>query len=64
MSAAVCTCLPCLTPAYGVPGWDHCAACCYGTLIEEYDHNCPVTEHREMAERQAPTSQMIIPPGG
>lgn len=23
----------CTTPAYGVPGLAHCAACCYGTLI-------------------------------
>lgn len=23
----------CTTPGYGAPGYDHCAACCYGTLI-------------------------------
>ena len=23
--------LVCRTPAYGAPGRDHCAACCYGT---------------------------------
>ena len=32
----------CKTPAYGAPGYAHCAACCYGTLIaatcqEEHD---------------------------
>lgn len=25
--------MACTTPAYGAPGYDHCAACCYGTLI-------------------------------
>ena len=47
-----CTCGPCLTPAQGAPGLDHCAACCYGTLITDYDHDCPIPEHRDMAIRQ------------
>lgn len=47
-----CTCLPCTTPGRGAPGIEHCAACCYGTLITEYDHGCPVAEHQEMAIAQ------------
>jgi hypothetical protein len=47
-----CICEPCVTPAYGVPGRDHCAACCYGSLIEAYNHDCPRPDHREMAVRQ------------
>ena len=47
-----CTCGPCLIPARGVPGFDHCAACCYGTLIIDYDHDCPIPEHRDMAISQ------------
>lgn len=47
-----CICAPCTTPAYGTPGFVHCAACCYGSLITEYDHACPVTDHREMAVAQ------------
>jgi hypothetical protein len=30
----------CRTPAYGVPGFAHCAACCYGTglvITDEVD---------------------------
>ncbi len=32
----------CRSPGHGVPGKDHCAACCYGTMIaascqEEFD---------------------------
>lgn len=50
--AVVCTCVPCTSPGYGVPGHDHCAACCYGTLIEAYDYDCPIEAHREMAVRQ------------
>lgn len=55
----VCTCVPCESPARGAPGLDHCAACCYGSLIEEYDHNCPVDEHRDLAERQHPSHLLI-----
>jgi hypothetical protein len=51
-SAAECTCAPCTTPQYGAPGVAHCAACCSGSLIVEYDYACPVAEHRTMAERQ------------
>ena len=47
-----CICVPCTTPAYGAPGHDHCAACCAGTMIAEYDHACPVPEHRELAVAQ------------
>jgi hypothetical protein len=47
-----CTCKPCESPAYGAPGIAHCAACCYGSLIEEYDHDCPIPEHQYWAERQ------------
>ena len=47
-----CTCVRCTTPAYGVPGFDHCAACCYGSLIAEYDLDCPSGEHRELATYQ------------
>ena len=50
--APACTCVPCESPAYGVPGRSHCAACCRGSLIQEYDHACPIAEHREMAIRQ------------
>ena len=47
-----CTCTPCTTPARGAPGIEHCAACCSGSLIESYDHDCPVIEHQEMAIAQ------------
>ena len=47
-----CTCVPCESPAYGHPAFDHCAACCSGSLIEEYDHGCPLEEHRRMAALQ------------
>lgn len=47
-----CTCAPCERPAYGFPGIAHCAACCAGTGIEEYDHDCPIEAHRQMAVRQ------------
>lgn len=47
-----CTCMPCTQGARGVPGRDHCAACCYGTMIAEYDYNCSVGDHHEMAIRQ------------
>lgn len=46
---SACICVPCTTPAYGAPGYDHCAACCYGSLITEYDHACPVADHGKMA---------------
>ena len=49
---AACTCDPCETPANGAPGIAHCMACCAGTLIEAYDHECPVDDHREMAVAQ------------
>lgn len=49
---ADCTCAPCETPAYGAPGIAHCAACCYGTMIEEYDPDCPIDEHHMLALRQ------------
>ena len=51
-SHPVCTCAPCVHPGYGAPGLTHCAACCYGTLIEEYDLDCPVPAHQELAIRQ------------
>ena len=47
-----CTCTPCADPQYGAPGVAHCAACCMGTGVEEYDPACPDSEHREMAARQ------------
>lgn len=49
-----CTCHPCTTPAYGAPGYGHCAACCYGTGIDEYDPQCLVAEHADMGRRQFP----------
>ncbi len=49
---SACICVPCTTPARGAPGIDHCAACCYGSLIAEYDHACPVADHQEMAVAQ------------
>lgn len=54
-----CTCTPCESPAYGAPGYAHCAACCYGSLIEAYDHDCPVPKHREMAQRQFPLENRL-----
>ncbi len=47
-----CICIPCTTPAYGAPGFDHCAACCAGSMIAEYDHACPISEHRDLARAQ------------
>lgn len=47
-----CLCWPCETPAYGVPGFAHCVACCYGSSIAEYNAMCYDAEHREMALKQ------------
>lgn len=51
-----CICVPCTRPGRGswpgAPGWPHCAACCYGSLVEEYDHACPVDDHAQMAVLQ------------
>ncbi len=47
-----CTCTLCTTPAYGAPGYDHCAACYSGSMIAEYDHACPIAEHQESAVAQ------------
>lgn len=52
VDTVTCTCIPCTTPAYGAPGHAHCAACCAGSLIADYDHYCPVPEHRRMAALQ------------
>lgn len=54
MSATDCTCYPCTTPGMGATayGLTHCAACCYGSMIEEYDPNCPVGDHAEWGRRQ------------
>ncbi len=49
---AECSCDPCESPARGAPGIAHCAACCSGSLIEAYDHECVVPDHREMAAAQ------------
>lgn len=54
MNDTDCTCIPCTTPAHGAPGIDHCPDCCRGSLIEEYDFNCPIFEHRDWAARQFP----------
>ena len=47
-----CTCIPCTTPGMGHPAYEHCAACCAGSGIEEYDPLCPWGDHAEMGERQ------------
>ncbi len=47
-----CVCVPCESPAYGHPALAHCAACCAGSMIESYDHGCPIPDHRELAEAQ------------
>ena len=49
-----CTCYPCTSPAWGHPSVAHCAACCGGTGILEYDHDCPIKEHKEWAAIQFP----------
>ena len=59
MATPECLCEPCETPAYGVPWLAHCAACCYGTLIETYNHDCSVAEHRELAHRQYPLDRIV-----
>ena len=48
----ICICDPCESPANGAPGIAHCMACCAGTMIESYDHDCPVPEHQELAIAQ------------
>lgn len=53
-----CICVPCESPAYGAPGVAHCAACCMGTYIAEYNHDCPIEEHRELAHRQFPSDRI------
>lgn len=57
--ASRCACAPCETPGRGHPGIEHCAACCGGSLIEEYDHECPIAEHRDMANRQFPPATIL-----
>ncbi len=52
MNRDSCTCDPCESPANGAPGFPHCVACCAGSLIESYDHGCPVPEHRALAVAQ------------
>ena len=52
MADQLCICDPCESPANGAPGFPHCSACCWGTMIESYDHDCPVLEHQEMAVAQ------------
>ena len=47
-----CICDPCESPANGAPGIAHCMACCAGSMIESYNHDCPIPEHREMAVAQ------------
>lgn len=61
MTTESCTCTPCLAPGNGGPTPGHCAACCGQTLIDEYDHQCPITEHREWAERQFPSRDVDLP---
>lgn len=56
-----CTCVPCASPAYGAPGIAHCAACCYGSMVEDYDPDCPHPKHQEMAERQHPKRLVVGP---
>ncbi len=51
-SAPICICDLCESPANGAPGIAHCMACCAGTMIESYDHDCPVPEHQELAVAQ------------
>jgi hypothetical protein len=48
----LCICEPCESGWSGHPFIEHCAACCRGSLIESYNHHCPVNEHREMAVAQ------------
>lgn len=55
-----CTCAPCTSPAYGAPGYAHCAACCGGTGIDTYDHFCPIEDHREWAEKQNPLARRVV----
>jgi hypothetical protein len=47
-----CTCGECVAPAYGAPGLAHCAACCYGTGVAEYNPDCPIDTHRDWAAFQ------------
>ncbi len=57
-----CTCDPCESPANGAPGIAHCMACCAGSMIESYDHECPIDGHRELAKAQwgEPDFEQII----
>lgn len=47
-----CICTPCRSPQWGAAGVAHCAACCAGSGIEEYDPACLVGDHAEMARKQ------------
>ena len=49
---AACICEPCESPARGHPGIAHCAACCAGSMIESYNHDCPIDGHQELAVAQ------------
>ena len=51
-AVVLCLCTPCESPSYGAPGIAHCAACCAGSMIESYDHDCPVIEHQDLAVAQ------------
>lgn len=46
--------LLCRTPAYGAPGYAHCAACCYGTgVIVTCEHDEAVVEAAKMLGKAA-----------
>lgn len=57
----------CTTPAYGVPGHAHCAACCYGTgyvltCREDEQALQTATAMRSLARVLRSSAEVILPP--
>lgn len=53
VDAEPCSCSPCRGRGNDGHGLSHCAECCFGTGVEEYDPGCPRLDHRAMAARQS-----------
>jgi hypothetical protein len=49
-----CSCVPCERPSFDAPWIAHGPGCCSGSLIVEYDFQCPIPGHVQWAHRQFP----------
>jgi hypothetical protein len=48
----VCTCEPCPGRGNDGHGLTHCAECCMGTGVVDFDPACPLPQHRDLARQQ------------